>query len=102
MSQITPTELQQKLEKVLLLDCREPWEHEACAIAGSRLIPMKQVPQYVEELKAETREIVVYCHHGMRSLSVVNYLRAQGVPALSLSGGIDRWSQEIDAAVPRY
>lgn len=102
MSQITPTELNEKLGQVLLLDCREQWEHDACAIAGSRLIPMKQVPQRLEELKAETREIVVYCHHGMRSLSVANYLRAQGVPALSLSGGIDRWSQEIDPAVPRY
>ncbi len=102
MSQITPNELKDKLDRVLLLDCREPWEHEACSISGSRLIPMKQVPQHLEELKAEAREIVVYCHHGMRSLSVANYLRAQGVPALSLSGGIDRWSQEIDAAVPRY
>jgi rhodanese-related sulfurtransferase len=102
MSQISPNELKDKLDQVLLLDCREPWEHEACAIGGSRLIPMKQVPQHLAELKAETKEIVVYCHHGMRSLSVVNYLRGQGVPALSLSGGIDRWSQEIDPAVPRY
>lgn len=102
MSQITPTELKDKLDKVLLLDCREQWEHDVCTIAGSRLIPMKQVPQHLQELKTETREIVVYCHHGMRSLSVMNYLRAQGVPALSLSGGIDRWSQEIDPAVPRY
>lgn len=102
MSQITPAELREKLAEVLLLDCREQWENETCAIAGSRLIPMKQVPQHVEELKAETRKIVVYCHHGMRSLSVANYLRAQGVPALSLSGGIDLWSQEIDNAVPRY
>ena len=102
MSQITPPELQQKLDKVLLLDCREPWEHQTCAIDGSRLIPMKQVPQHLEELKAEAREIVVYCHHGMRSLSVANYLRAQGVPALSLSGGIDRWAAEIDTTLPRY
>ena len=102
MSQITPKELKQKLGNVLLLDCREPWEHQTCSIAGSRLIPMKQVPQHLEELKAEMREIVVYCHHGMRSLSVANYLRAQGIAALSLSGGIDHWSQEIDPALARY
>jgi rhodanese-related sulfurtransferase len=97
-----PNELKEKLGSVLLLDCREPWEYDKCSIAGARLIPMKQVPQRLDELKAENREIVVYCHHGMRSLSVANYLRAQGLAALSLTGGIDRWSQEVDASVPRY
>jgi rhodanese-related sulfurtransferase len=100
---MTPKELKEKLEQVLVLDCREQWEFDTCSIAGSRLIPMKQVPQHLEELKTETRPIVVYCHHGMRSMNVTNWLRGQGLAnVFSLTGGIDRWSEEVDPSVPRY
>jgi adenylyltransferase/sulfurtransferase len=48
-------------------------------------------------------EIVFFCHHGMRSLDAAAWLRSQGVDgARSMSGGIDRWSAEIDPNVPRY
>ena len=52
---------------------------------------------------ADEAPVVVFCHHGIRSLQVVNWLHEQGVTnCLSMAGGIDRWSAEIDAGVPRY
>jgi rhodanese-related sulfurtransferase len=87
----------------LLIDVREPWENERCSIPGAKLIPMRQVPEELESLKAETREIVVHCHHGGRSMRVVSWLRSQGVAsARNLSGGIDSWAAEIDPSVARY
>ncbi len=51
----------------------------------------------------EAEAVVLYCHHGIRSLDAVAWLRAQGVEgARSLAGGIDRWATEIDPRVPRY
>jgi rhodanese-related sulfurtransferase len=46
---------------------------------------------------------MVFCHHGVRSLNVVNWLRNQGVEACqSISGGIDLWSATVDPSIPRY
>jgi len=91
-------------EEFLLLDCRESDEHALAAIAGARLLPMSEIAQRVGELSAHRDErIVVHCHHGGRSLRVASWLRQQGFQqAQSMSGGIDRWSQEIDSSVPRY
>ncbi|MEO1129948.1 MAG: rhodanese-like domain-containing protein [Planctomycetota bacterium] len=51
----------------------------------------------------EEKTVVVMCHHGIRSLSVAAVLRSIGFEeAYSMAGGIDRWSMEIDQAVPRY
>jgi rhodanese-related sulfurtransferase len=68
------------------------------------LIPLPELDERAEELEAfRGRPVVVYCHHGVRSLQVVNWLREQGVEACqSMAGGIDRWSLEIDPSVPRY
>jgi rhodanese-related sulfurtransferase len=88
----------------LLLDCREVDEHALSNIRGSRLVPMSQMMDRAAEL-APFRDfaIAVHCHHGGRSLKVAQWLRGQGFPkAQSMAGGIDRWSQEIDPAVPRY
>jgi rhodanese-related sulfurtransferase len=103
--QIQPTELKQMLDAgqpVLLLDVREPEEHAYCALPGSVLIPLGQLPARVEEVQAEGATVVVYCHHGVRSLSGAAILRRAGVEAASLAGGIDRWSLTVDASVPRY
>jgi len=91
-------------ESLVLLDCRESNEHEFVHLEGSRLLPMSELLLRVGELEAERNvEIVVYCHHGVRSRQVANWLRAQGFSHVrSLSGGIDRWSQEIDPTLPRY
>ena len=91
-------------EKFILLDCREPDEHAAARIAGSRLIPMREIPARLAELAAHKDErIVVHCHHGGRSMRVTNFLRQQGFSqAQNMAGGIDAWSQQIDPSVPRY
>lgn len=88
----------------LLLDCRETDEHAVARIAGARLLPMSEIQSRQDELASDRdREIVVYCHHGGRSLQVARWLRQQGFDKVrSMAGGIDRWSLEIDAAVPRY
>lgn len=86
-----------------IVDVREPFEYDLCRIEGSELIPMQTVPANLGRLDTGERLIVVICHHGVRSLSVVNWLREQGVDnCQSLAGGIDRWSREVDPSVPRY
>jgi rhodanese-related sulfurtransferase len=104
----TPQEVQRRLrcgEKLALIDVREPSEFQIARIAGAELIPMRTVPAELSRLDAQAKEapLIVICHHGVRSLHVVHWLREQGVSACqSLAGGIDRWSLEIDPAVPRY
>jgi rhodanese-related sulfurtransferase len=103
--EILPLEVKQRLdrgEKLLLVDVREPHEYAVCHIEGSMLIPMGTIPANVQKLDVD-EEVICFCHHGMRSMDVANWLRAQGVKsAKSMAGGIDRWSLEIDASVPRY
>lgn len=104
--QITPQEVKQRLEsgeKLRLIDVREPMEHQQARLEASELIPMRSVPQAIQQLEDSEAPLIVYCHHGMRSLQVVNWLREQGVEnCQSMEGGIDRWSLEVDPAVPRY
>jgi adenylyltransferase/sulfurtransferase len=106
--EVTPVEVKQKLdrgERVFLIDVREPAEHQQAQIAGAELIPMRTVPAALQSIEGMSDEapIIVFCHHGVRSLQVVNWLREKGVPnCSSMSGGIDRWSCEVDASVPRY
>lgn len=104
--EITPAEVSALLKKgepLRMIDVREPAEHAICHIDGAALIPMQTVPQHLVELDAADSRIVVFCHHGMRSLSVVDWLRRQGVEnCQSMTGGIDLWSREIDPTVPRY
>ena len=103
--EIGPQELKQKLDqgaKLLVIDCREDWEHKIGAIEGAKLVPLNTLPANME-LFQQADEIVIYCHHGMRSLNAAAWLRSQGVDgARSLAGGIERWSMEIDPRVARY
>jgi rhodanese-related sulfurtransferase len=103
--EITPQEVKSRLDrgdKLLLVDVREPWEHAQCRIEGAELIPMGTIPANLQKLDSD-EDVIFYCHHGMRSLDVANWLRTQGVAhAKSMAGGIDRWSAEIDPKVPRY
>jgi rhodanese-related sulfurtransferase len=87
----------------VLLDVREPWEFATAQIAGSKSIPMGEIPARVfQELDPEAH-IVAICHGGVRSLNVAVWMRNQGFEKVqSLSGGIDAWSREVDPAVPRY
>jgi rhodanese-related sulfurtransferase len=89
-------------EGVVLLDVREPWERETANIEGTLFIPMGDIPARVQELDPDDR-IIVYCHHGVRSMNVTAWLRQQGYEhAQSMAGGIDRWSRFIDPKVPLY
>jgi rhodanese-related sulfurtransferase len=88
----------------VLLDCREPDEHAVARIAAARLLPMSSLAARLAELEPfRDAQIAVHCHRGGRSLKVAQWLRVQGfAKAQSMAGGIDRWSEEIDPAVPRY
>lgn len=105
--EITCAELQSRLDgdsSFVLLDCRETEEHEIVRIESATLLPMSEIMQRVGELEPHREtEIVVYCHHGMRSQQVAAWLRQQGFEkAQSLAGGIDQWAMEIDPSLPRY
>ena len=104
--EIAPREVKRRLdegERIRLIDVREPLEHQLARIEGAELIPMGSVPAALPSLDSGDAPLVVYCHHGVRSLHVVAWLRQQGVEdALSMAGGIDRWSLEVDPTVPRY
>ncbi|WP_196784524.1 rhodanese-like domain-containing protein [Crateriforma conspicua] len=89
---------------VVLIDVREQDEFELARIQGAKLIPLSEFPSRIGELEPfRDRPIIVYCHHGVRSLHAVFVLRHSGfLNSSSMSGGIDLWSQQIDAEVPRY
>ena len=103
--EITPRDVKQRLDRghqFLLVDVRETWEHDLCRIDGAKLVPLGALPASLA-LFEQADDVVVYCHHGRRSLDAVAWLRAQGVDgARSMAGGIERWSTEIDPAVSRY
>lgn len=108
---IRPRELNEKLaarEPLVLLDVREEHERQWCVIGSpggvvDLHIPMAQIPSRIAELAGERGPIVVYCHHGVRSMVVARWLAGRGVAGLlNLEGGIDAWSSEVDPSVPRY
>ena len=106
--EITPAEVKQRLEageSIVLIDVRQPEEHAIARIGSSELVPMNTVPHALQSLeeKADNATLIVFCHHGVRSANVVNWLRGQGILACqSMAGGIDRWSTDVDPSVPRY
>ena len=105
--QITPAALAKALasgETPLLIDVRQPWENQLANLPGSLLIPLGDLPQRSHEIGTNFSVLlIVYCHHGVRSLSAAAYLERLGYNNVhSLAGGIDAWSCEVDARVPRY
>ena len=89
-------------KEAVLLDVREHSELTICQIEGALHIPMDEVP---ERHKALSRDapLIVFCHHGMRSLNVVKYLEAKGFKnALNLTGGIHAWAAEVDPRMKQY
>ena len=104
MSSISATEMAAYLQQAspLLLDVREPWEFEICHIEGSTNLPMGQIPQRIADLP-ECGEIVVICHHGVRSQQVIRFLQGQMTASLiNLDGGVDAWAREVDSDMPLY
>jgi rhodanese-related sulfurtransferase len=104
--EIAPAEVSELLKTgvaLRMIDVREPAEHAICHIEGATLIPMRSIPEHVRELEDTGARIVLFCHHGVRSLSVADWLRRQGLEnCQSMAGGIDLWSTRIDPGVPRY
>jgi len=105
--QIRPLELKAKLdagEPVYLLDVRNPDEHEYCSLPNDVLVPLGELASRLDEVEPPAGSlVVVYCHHGVRSLSGAAILQHAGIAgAASLTGGIDLWSRTVDASVPRY
>jgi len=105
MRHFRPGELVAHLEEgttPVLLDVREPWEYAICHLPGTVLIPMRDLPARMSELNQEA-EIVVICHHGVRSYHAARYLETLGFgDVINLSGGMAAWADEVDPAMPRY
>jgi adenylyltransferase/sulfurtransferase len=103
--EISPRELSERLRRgddIDLVDVREPYEWRIARIDGARLVPLSRFGAMLPELLPE-REIVLYCHHGPRSRTAAEFLVEQGFGRVwNLTGGIDRWSAEVDPTVPTY
>jgi rhodanese-related sulfurtransferase len=95
--------LQKTGEPFLLLDVREPWEFDTAKIEGAKNIPMGDIPTRANQELDPDAYIIVVCHHGVRSLTVTNWLRQQGFEKVqSMRGGIDGWARTVDPRVPLY
>ncbi len=103
---ITVEELKAKHDagdKFRLIDVREPGEYRTAQIEGSELKPLGQIMHWAQELTDKNEEIIIHCHHGMRSDRACQFLAAQGFTNIkNLAGGIDEWSLKVDPSVPRY
>ena len=113
VAEISPRDLRDRLEAgepITLLDVREPDERAFATIpapapAGDLYIPMRDVPGRQDEVREALARgpVVVYCHHGVRSMHVAGWLAERGMTGLvNLEGGVDAWSLEVDPGVPRY
>ena len=102
---ITARQLQDALatgRKLTLLDVREPQEWEIATLPGAKLIALGDLPERMNELDTAD-EMVVYCHHGMRSAKAIGFLQKMGFSKLkNLAGGIDAWAAQVDEEMPRY
>ena len=86
----------------LLLDVREPWEYELCHLRASLLVPMQTVPARIKELSPDA-DIVVICHHGVRSRQVGSFLESKGFSSVfNLAGGVDAWADDVDPTMRKY
>lgn len=107
MQQISAHQLSEWLadpgrERPVLLDVRESWEYELCHLDGSTHVPMQAVAARLGELEPD-REVVVVCHHGVRSMQVAIFLESEGFSSVhNLKGGVDAWAQDVDPAMARY
>ncbi|MBS1807228.1 MAG: hypothetical protein JST84_03440 [Acidobacteria bacterium] len=102
---ITVEELKAKQdagESFRLIDVREQHEYQYCRIPGAELKPLGQIAQWIHDLDP-AEELILQCHHGMRSQRACMMLASQGFTNVkNLTGGIDAWSLSVDASVPRY
>lgn len=103
--EIVPRELAERLragDDLLLIDVREPHEWEIARISGAQLVPLGTLPAALSQLDP-SRDIVVHCKVGSRSAKAVRQLQAAGFTRVwSLTGGIQRWSDDVDPTVAKY
>jgi rhodanese-related sulfurtransferase len=86
----------------VLLDVRESWEFEICHIAGSRPVPMSDLPAVLDGMDRQA-PVVVVCHHGIRSYQAALFLESAGFACvINLTGGIEAWADTVDPSMPRY
>ena len=104
-NELSPGEVKRLIDSgraFVLLDVRQPEEVDVAHIAGSVHIPMGEIPGRLHELDPDA-DIVVYCHHGIRSADVAAFLRRHEFGSVAnLSGGIEAWSLTIDRSLARY
>ena len=104
-AELTPVELKQRLdqrEPLLLLDVRQDWETRLCRLDNAVHIPIEEIELRSDELDPAA-QIVVYCHQGVRSAAVAEYLRGLGFAnARNLAGGLDAWARAVDPSMQRY
>ncbi len=105
IQQLTPAQLKERLANEtapVILDVREPWEVAVCALPGVRHIPMRDIPTQAEQLPRD-QDIVVLCHHGIRSQHVAGFLERLGFERLyNLAGGIDAWARDVEPSMAKY
>ncbi len=91
-------------EPFRLVDCREEDEWNICHITGAQLHPLSSFAQDAPQKFTDAAEhVVIYCHHGMRSMQAMHFLRQKGVAnCWSLHGGIDAWADEQEPGLARY
>jgi rhodanese-related sulfurtransferase len=106
--EISVTDTQELLkagdEALRLIDCREQDEWDICHIDGAELMPLTRFGEEAEaKLQDPAQRIIIYCHHGMRSLRAASWLRQKGFDKVqSMAGGIAAWSDYVDPEMPRY
>jgi len=105
MAEMTAKELKARLDSgqsPILVDVRQDWETKLCRLENAVHIPIEEIELRTEELDPQS-EIVVYCHQGVRSAAVAEYLRSLGFAnARNLAGGLDLWARAIDPSMRRY
>jgi rhodanese-related sulfurtransferase len=90
-------------DDVLVVDVREAWEFEICRLSEKAVLLNEKTMPLVFEKGQSAKHVIVYCHHGVRSLNAALYLRQNGLPqAVSLKGGVDKFAQSVDPSIPRY
>lgn len=105
IQQLTPAQLKERLARgpaPVILDVREPWEVAVCALPGARHIPMREIPAHTDDLPRDA-DVVVVCHHGVRSQYVASFLERLGFERLyNLAGGIDAWARDVEPTMAKY
>lgn len=106
MKHFSPAQLNDYLNNCdaapILLDVREHWEFDYCNIKDSILIPMGQLPNRLDELD-RTKEIIIICHHGIRSRQMGYYMEQMGFSSITnLDGGVEQWAKDVEPTMKRY